>query len=212
MSLLISELTYLRTCIGYNAMGLNAEPYVEYHAIFDRVVLQYLQSGALTTSSTTVAAAPLGSGGAQVTLTLASAVGFSPGDRVIVDVDSRQEAATVQNVSGSTITALLSLTHTGSYPVTVEGGESLVREMLKRIRAVQDQLSKPATLIAAGSGGIKRVDEIEFHGVATSGYWQTAFGGLERELMRLRDELASMLGVTNLFRLRSTAGLCTALY
>jgi hypothetical protein len=106
----------------------------------------------------------------------------------------------------------LKLAHTGTYPVTVDGGETIVRRLLRRIHAVQDQMAKPTTLQMAGAGGIKKVDEIEFHGLNTSMYWATPFGTLSKELMRLRDELASALGVQNLFRVRQGGGLSMAVY
>lgn len=211
MALLTSELTDLRVALGYNALGVNAEPYVEYHAIFDRVVVAYLQAGATTTSSTAVVASSNGAF-APVTLVLASATGFTAGDRVIVDVDTRQEEATAQSLSGTNLTVQLKLAHTGTYPVTVDGGETIVRRLLRRIHAVQDQMAKPTTLQMAGSGGLKKVDEIEWHGLSTTAYWSTPFGTLSKELMRLRDELASALGVQNLFRVRQGGGLSMAVY
>lgn len=211
MALLTSELTELRVALGYNALGVNAEPYVEYHAIFDRVVSEYLQAGATTTSSTTVTASTNGAT-SPVTLTLTSATGFTAGDRVVVDVDARQEEATIQNVSGSTITALLKLAHTGTYPVTVDGGETIVRRLLRRIRAVQDQLASSSTLKSAGSGGLAQVDEIKWHASGALGWSSTPMGSLSKELMRLRDELASALGVQNLFRVRRGYGLTMTMY
>jgi hypothetical protein len=200
VALLTSELTELRVALGYNALCINAEPYVEYHAIFDRVVVTYLQAGATTTSSTSVAAT--GGAAAPVAVALASATGFAAGDRVVVDVDARQEEATIQSLSGANMTVQLRLAHSGTYPITVDGGETIVRRLLRRIRAVQDQLSSPTALKSAGSGGLKKVDEIEWHQSGASGYSSTTFGALSRELMRLRDELASALGVQNLFRVR----------
>lgn len=211
MALLTSELTDLRVALGYNALGVNAEPYVEYHAIFDRVVVEYLQAGATTTSATAVVASTNGAF-APVTLVLASATGFTAGDRLIVDVDTRQEEATAQSLSGANLTVQLKLAHSGTYPVTVDGGETIVRRLLRRIHAVQDQMAKPTTLQMAGAGGLKKVDEIEWHGLSTAAYWSTPLGGLSKELMRLRDELASALGVQNLFRVRSGGGLCMSIY
>lgn len=210
VALLTSELTDLRVALGYNALGVNAEPYVEYHAIFDRVVVEYLQAGASTTSATAVVASTVGF--VPVTLVLASATGFTAGDRIIVDVDTRQEEATAQSLSGANLTVQLKLAHSGTYPVTVDGGETIVRRLLRQIRNVRDQMNKPTTLQMAGSGGIKKVDEIEFHGLNTSSYWATPYGGLKKQLMDLRDELASSLGVQNLFRVRQGGGLSMAAY
>jgi hypothetical protein len=43
-------------------------------------------------------------------------------------------------------------------------------------------------------------------------YWATPFGSLEKKLMNYRDELASALGVQNLFRVRQGGGLSMAVY
>ncbi len=211
MALLTSELTELRVALGYNALNLNAEPYVEYHAIFDRVVSEYLEAGATTTSATTVTASTTGAA-IPVTLVLASATGFTAGDRIVVDVDTRQEEATTQSLSGTSLTVQLKGAHSGTYPVTVDGGETIIRRLLRRIRAVQEKMSAPTTLNGAGAGGLKRVDEIEWHGLTSTAYWSTPLGNLSRDLDRLRDELASALGCQNLFRVRRNAGLSMAVY
>lgn len=200
MALLDSELARIRSELGYNVMGVQAEPYIGVTAIFNTVIQQYITSGAKTTSATPVSAA---SAPTPQTLTLASAVGFSAGDVMVVDVDSRQEKATIQAVSGSTVTALLSLAHAGTYPVTVEGGESIVREVLGHL----------TTLGALGMGGvagamakvqkragIKKADEVEFFGGGSGGM---VTGKDPVSLMiqlreYWRDELANTLGVARL--------------
>ncbi len=204
-------MTEIRVALGYNALGVNAEPYVEYHAIFDRVVLEYLQAGATTTSITTVTASTTGAT-IPVTIVLASATGFSALARIVVDVDERQEEATAQSLSGANLTLQLRLAHSGTYPVTVDGGEAIIRRLLRRIRAVNDRLGSGAVLGGAGSGGLKKVDEIEFHSSGAYGYGSTTIGALAKELMRLRDELASALGVQNLFRVRMGYGLSMSAY
>jgi len=195
MALLDSEIARCKYELGYNLLTVAAEPYIGVARVFELVIQPNLLEGAKTTSATVVTAVAAGALASPVTLTLASATGFSAGDRVIIDVDDRQETATVQNVVGSTITVLLSKTHTGTYPVTVERGESIVREILGRLRDIANKLGTSVVQQV----GIKQVDEIEF------------FGGnvfsVRREMLNLqnywRDELASALGVENL---RSTRG------
>lgn len=189
MALLTSELRRMRYELGYNVLDVGAEPYIGVSALFESVIQTYMQSGATTTSTTTVAAA---SEPTPVTITLASATGFSAFDTVWVDVDSRQESATVQSVSGSTITLLLSLAHTGTYPVTVEGGEAIVRSILRKLVAIGDELGDGAS----GSAGIKRVDEIEFFQDSASDGGRTA--SLQKLRDYWRDELASALGIVRL--------------
>jgi bifunctional DNA-binding transcriptional regulator/antitoxin component of YhaV-PrlF toxin-antitoxin module len=189
VALLDSEIARCKYELGYNLLTIAAEPYIGVARVFELVIQPNMLAGAITTSSTVVTAVAAGALASPVTLTLASVTGFSPGDRVIVDVDDRQEAATVQSVSGSTITLLLSKAHSGTYTLTVERGESIVREILQRLRAIADKLGTAAIQQA----GIAKVDEIEFF---------KGMQGVRYELQRLqtfwRNELSSALGVQNL--------------
>jgi hypothetical protein len=199
MALTTSEVTRIKAELGYNALLVGAEPYIGVTRLFEQVIAVYLQSGATTTSSTTVTAS---SSPSLVTYTLADATGFTAGDRVIIDVDSRQEAAIVESVSGSTIKCLTQFAHSGTYTITVEGGESIVREWLNKLRA----LTAPGGPFdqASSKAGIKRVDEIEF---------KDGSGGVGNTLSELkalqsyyRDELASVLGVVNMRSIRGGGG------
>lgn len=202
MALTTSEVSRLKYELGYPLLQAGAEPYIGTSAAFEQVIQPYLQAGASTTSATAVTAATTAT---PVTLTLASATGFAAGNRIVVDVDDRQETPTVQSVSASTIVVLLTKAHTGTYPVTVEGGESMIREQLGRLRALHESIAS-----AANKAGIKRVDEIEFYadGAASSG----VFGSLVFQRDDMRDELASMLGIVNLRRRRKAAGARCAMY
>ena len=201
MALLASELAHVKYELGYNTLDAGAEPYVSVVALFDQVIQKYLTNGASTTSSTVV---PAASAPTPVDLTLASTTGFSAGDRVVIDVDSRQELVQVQSIAATTITVLLSLAHTGNYPVTVEGGESIVREILNRLYSLSASLGG----LAVSTAGIKRVDEIEFFGSSEI----NRIRQLNDLRMKWRDELASVLGVTNMWRVRSSANLVTGVY
>lgn len=200
MALLDSEIARCKYELGYNLLTISAEPYIGVARVFELVIQPNLLAGATTTSATAVTAVAAGALASPVTLTLGSVTGFSVGDRVVVDVDDRQETATVQSIAGSTITLLLSKTHSGTYPVTVERGETVVREILARLRGIADKLGTTATQQI----GIKQVDEIEFFG---------GMQGVRYELTRLqtywRNELASALGVMNL---RANVGTAVAMY
>jgi len=116
MALTASEIARIKYEGGFSQLDLAAEPYVQWIAIFTQVIQPFLLGGALTTSSTIVPtprALP-----APVILTLVSTVGFAVGDTVSIDVDGLNEQVTIQFISGSTITVLLELPHTGTYPVT----------------------------------------------------------------------------------------------
>lgn len=201
MALLDSEIAAVKYELGFNVMSVGAEPYIGVAAVFEQVIQPYTTSGASTTSSTSVLAS---SSPAVVTLTLASATGFSAGDAVIVDVDSLQERATIRSKSGSTITLLLSLAHSGTYPVTVEGGESLIRGILQKLKqlhgvSVGASGSGGALGVAAASAGIKKVDEIEFFGGGGGlGSGVPQLEQLKKLINYWRDELAAILGIERL--------------
>jgi hypothetical protein len=182
MALLDSELARIRYELGFPVLATGAEPYVGITALFDQVVKPYLLAGASTTSTTSVSAA---TSATPAALTLASASGVAAGARVVIDVDDRQEVVTVQSVSGSAITVLLTKAHSGTYPVTVEGGESIVREILGRLRAVGGQIEAAMT-----RAGVKRVDEIELFGESGS---KTTLSGLQDQQRHWRAELERVL-------------------
>ena len=203
MALSQSELERVKYELGYNVLEIGALPYVGYVALFDSVLLPYLNAGATTTCSTSVVTSTTGP--TPVQLTLGSATGFSVFSRAVVDVDARQEIATISNVSGNIITVQLVLAHSGTYPVTVEGGETMIRLALKRCVAVADKL-----LTALSMAGLKRAEEVEWYqsGVQGAG----VLDSLRAEQMRLRDELASLVGIQNLWRVRAGQGQRAALY
>lgn len=200
MALLDSEIARIKVELGFNLLGV-AQPYFDVAAVFEGVIQPYLGAGAATTSTTTIAAA---TSVTPVAVTLVSATGFHAGDRVVVDVDGRQEWATVQSLSGAIITIPLQYAHSGTYPVTVEGGDAIVREILVKIRNVKTRMGE-----TFGAGALKKADEVEWY---NSG--GTFFGGLGAELMSWRDELAAVLGDVslNLWRRRSAGAQRMSVY
>jgi hypothetical protein len=163
------------------------------------VIAAYTLAGAKTTSSTPVTAATTPT---PQSLTLASATGFSAGDVVVVDVDARQERAMIQSISGASITCQLTLAHSGTYPVTVEGGESIIREILRELARLGSGVgaSKSAISSLSSRAGIKKVDDVEVFGGGSS----VGAQGIDpiEQTLRLRDywrdELANALGVIRL--------------
>lgn len=201
MALLDSEIDRIRFELGYNVMGVEAEPYVTYYGSLDRVIKLYLNSGATTTSTTTVAAATTPT---QRTLTLASATGFAAGATVYIDVLPNQERATIQSMTGSDIVVFLQKAHAGSYPITVDGGEAIIREKLAQLYAIDDKISS-----ALNTAGLKRVDDIEFYG-GTKATSQAVMLSQLRDMRR--DELASALGVVNWHSYGKRQGQCFSVY
>jgi hypothetical protein len=203
MALLPSELARCKFELGYNALSLSALPYAidGITQMFEQIVAPYLQAGALAFSSTVVVAATAAT---PVVLTLSSGTGFTVGSVVIVDQGDTQESSYVQVIAGTSLTVPLLNAHSGTYPVTVEGGESIVRDILRECRA----LGGPGGSIslAASSAGIKIADkgDVEFFPNSSNG------GGEIATLLELqrywRNELATALGVENLRESRAGAG------
>lgn len=195
--MLQSELDRAKAELGYPLVSQN-QPYIGTTLLFEQVVGPYMTSGAVTTSSSSLAG-----DGTPKSITLASATGFHVGDVVVVDVDDRQERVTVQALSGVTLTALFNGTHSGSYPVTVEGGESLVREKLTELRVAHATRAE-----AQGSGAVKAITgDIEWYDTGKS-----SFAGSNEEIDVLRDELAAILGVENLWNRKRSAGARMSVY
>lgn len=200
MPLTDCELTTIKCELGHNLLAAGAEPYIGTTQLFEQVIQRFLLEGADTTSSTTVIAA---GSPTFVTVTLDDPTGFSAGDKAVIDVDSFQESATIRSISGSDIELALTGGHSGTYPVTVCGGLTIVRDVLSKISDAKEQLSQNY-----GAGSLKKVDEIEFYG--TGG--KTYFGALGDNLKFWRNQLASYLGVDNLFEYRQSCGLEMSMY
>lgn len=200
MALLTSEIARIKAELGFNLLSNSAAPYVDVVAIFENVIQENLSGGAATTSSTTVAAAGAPT---PVTLALASAAGVTSGDRLVVDVDSRQEIATIQHLSGTSVTLMLSLAHTGTYPVTVEGPETIVREILGEIRTTRAELKEEF-----GNGALRKVDEIEWYQAGN----KTAFGIIGENLAYYREQLAAALGIPSMWESKRAGAAVLSVY
>lgn len=187
MALLDSEIARIKWHLGYNLLSVGATPYIGVAAVFEQVIQVYLEGTASTTSATSVTAA---STPTPVTLTLASATGFNPSDKVVIDVDSRQERVTVQSVSGSTISVILTKAHSGTYPVSVEGPDTIVRDILQRC---DDAWAAYST--ALSSAGLKQLGQGEIEWFEEKGS-AGRLGALKATLARWRGELGSVLGIS----------------
>lgn len=200
MALTDAEIQRIRYELGYPNLNTAAEPYIGIAAVFTQVIQPYTLGGVSTTSATPVTAA---STPTPQSLVLSDATGFSAGAIVIVDVDGRQERATIQSLSGASITVQLSLAHSGTYPVVLEGGESIIRDILAELRRVSDAIGNLRDRV-----GLKRADEIEFFG----GGQTLASQGIDPMTHTLnlreywRDELARCLGIPRLNAKNSSGG------
>lgn len=214
MSLTNSELERIKYELGYPNLSSSAEPYVGITAFFSQILQPYLLSGASTTSSTPVTAA---TSPTPQTLALVSATGFAVGNVVVVDVDARQERATVASVSGNNITVQLSLAHSGTFPVTVEGGESVIRDILQQLRLITEGMNGQSGSLATirSRVGIKRIEgDVEFFGggdtLASQGRDPLTQLFELREMWR--DELASAVGIPRLNSPHDSGGSSIGIY
>ncbi len=191
MGLTDSEVQRVRYEMGFPNLSVSAEPMIGIHSYFDNILQPYLLGSVATTSSTPVTAA---TSPTPTSIVLVSATGFAAGNVVIIDVDTRQERVTVQSLAATTLTAQLSLAHSGTYPVVLEGGESIIRDLLNKLRKIGDSIDA-----LRSRAGIKRIEgEIEFFGGGST----LASQGVDpvTQLLALReewrDELAFALGIS----------------
>jgi len=186
LALLASEVTRIKIELGYNGLTLSALPYAfdGITAIFDQVLLPYLQAGLLTTSSTDVVAA---TSPTPVALTLASVTGLAVGDRMIVDVDAAQETAHISGIAGNAVTLALQNAHTHPYQVNQEGAEAVVRERLNQCIAISARIAR-----AGSRAGVKKADEVEFF--ASNGSQRGVIDDLRTLQAHWRTELATACG------------------
>lgn len=207
MALTDAEVQRIRYELGYPNLDTAAEPYIGIAAVFDQVIQPYMLGGASTTSATPVTAATTPT---PTSIVLSSATGFAAGDVVVVDVDARQERATIQSLSGATATVQLSLAHTGTYPVVVEGGESIIRDILKELRLLTSGMNGSAGVMTTMQSrlGLKKVDDVEFFGGGNT----LASQGVDplTQIIHLReywrDELARAVGIVRLNDKRNSGG------
>jgi hypothetical protein len=207
MGLTNSEVTRIKSELGFNVLATASQQYVGgYLFMFEQVIQPYIDEADSTTCATPVAASTTPT---PRTLTLGDASGVAAGDTVIVDIDTRQERATVQSKSGNDITCLLSKEHSGTYPVAVESGVTIVRDILQKIADVKTTIASIRSRV-----GIKKAEDIEFFGggatLASQGI--DALTQVMSLLEHWRDELASALGVTRLNGESSGGGSSISVY
>lgn len=207
MALTNADILRLKAELFYNVVGIGAEAYSSldgYVALFDRAVQPYLIDYG-TTSSTVVAV-----GAGVTTLTLAAnptvpgnnvqPLAFAAGTNVVVDLGPNAEKSTILAISGLIVTLTLSLAHGGyTYPVLVQGGEQLIRDIFTQI----DTINSEMRTIAPKTAGIEQVDEVKLyasgHGRRNS---KSKFDELVFQRHTARRDLAALLGVPYLFDVR----------
>jgi hypothetical protein len=200
--LLTSEISRIKAELGYNVLSPSAAPYVDIVYIFEQVIQPYTVGGAPTTSSTPVAAASVPT---PRTIVLESATDVTSGDVLAIDVDSRQERATIQSLTGTSAVVLLSKVHSGTYPVVVEGPEMIVRDILMRIADVKLKMYSSTTT----SGTLKQVDEVQWYETKNK---ESQHEALVSQLNYWREQLAAVLGIKSAWSAKNASATRMSVY
>lgn len=193
MALTDDELQRVRAELADNVLDLGALPYIGHRNIYDVIKANVSASSVAATSSSTAVTAA-----GATTLTLGTTSGLVAGTKVQLDADDARETVSVRAVSGSTISVVCRKTHSGTYPVEVESGLTLVRGCLADLAVLQDRVND-----AAASAGIKKVDEVEFFGPADG---RSVLDELRRAQYARRLDLARLCGLGAILGINSRHG------
>jgi hypothetical protein len=179
------ELARIRRELLDNVLDVGALPFADFRHVYG-IIRDNVSSS--TTAAATTATGTIAANAGSTTITVASATGLAVGTRVQVDVDSQREVCTIKSLASTTVGLVLAKAHAGTYPVEIESALTLVRGTLSDLAAVQDELN-----VARKTGGIKKVDEVEFFGREGGG--MSRLQELRAEQSRLRLDLARMCGL-----------------
>ena len=184
-TLTADEMARIKSELDDNVVDYGAQPYIDVRAVYDVIRDNVVSSSVTpTTSSTSITSA------GPTTITLASATGYAAGQRIVIDVDDAREVVTIRSLSGAVASIVATKTHSGTYPVEVESGLTIVRGILSDLITLDTQ-----SRAQVGSAlGLKRVDEVE---------WNTDAGGIiaafAQQRLMLRRRLASATGLASLY-------------
>jgi hypothetical protein len=202
MAFTSAEIWEIKRELGYNLLQTGATAYVGVSQLLETVVNENIDAEISTTATL---ATPISQASTPTpqTLTLADATSFSAGAIVGVDVDTRFERVAIQSKTGSDVVVQLKEAHSGTIPVALDGPIPLVREVLRKIREVKEEMGS-----TFGEGPLKKVDEIEWY----EGNGTDTFGRLGDQLAYWRAELSAMLATPNLWERRAEGRRTVSIY
>lgn len=179
------ELQRLRYELGFNVVGIGAEPYID-HAQIPSTIQSYLFSDVQAVAYSATAVTTPGS----VDLHLDCVTGISQGTPVVIDCDDSFERVTVKKVNAleSLITVNCKRLHGTPFPVEIESGLSMVRVKLWTLASLEGRI-----LDAADAAGLKSVDEVVFQDAKATSVLAT----LLRQQQVHRRELASLVNLND---------------
>jgi hypothetical protein len=212
MALRFEDIARLKAETGYNVANVGAELYVlnGYAAVFDAAIAPYLIDQGST--SGTLVGAQATPTAVEITLAANPPVGgavvnvyglvFQQGSKVVVDVGPSQEIGVIiQGLSGLVATVALQNEHgtAGAYPVLLQGGEFIVRDIISRIDIINSQMKGYAPAVA----GVAQADEAKFFASQRGRRGQMgAFDDLVYQRDMARRDLCAALGIENLWERR----------
>jgi hypothetical protein len=215
VSLRAEEILRVKFALGVSVTLIGAEPYITFLAIFNVAIQPYIIDPT-TTSSSVVA------GSSQPTAIVVASIpviagsvtpAFTVGTTVTIDVGPTAEQSQILTISGTTIWVTINNSHgsNGAYPVTMAGGEQVVRDILARIATIEGQLSN----FAPQSAGVEQVDEIKLYPATTTGSRRGSrdmFESLVQQREQARDDLGEAVGFPNLRTVKKSRGNSVAIY
>lgn len=184
-TLTTDEIKRIGAELGIDVLAPLAFPYAQAFTSYMTIILDYVQSSdvAAVTSSTTVSSA------GPTLITPSSTTGFVAGMKIVLDCDASRETVTLRAVVGGAFSVVCRKTHSGTYPIEVESGLTLVRGLLSDL-VLLEEIERDGW----PSLGLKKVDEVEWFGASEG-------GDLSQRARAARaagrDRLAVMVGLTD---------------
>lgn len=171
--------------LGIDVLAPLAFPYAGAFTSYMTIIRDYVQSSSVAsvTCSTTVSAA------GPTLLTPSSTTDFVALTKIVLDADAQRETVTLRAISGGQFSVVCRKAHSGTYPIEVESGLTLVRGLLADL-ALLEEIERDGW----PSLGLKRVDEVEWFGASEG-------GDLSQRVRAARaaghNRLAVMVGLTD---------------
>jgi hypothetical protein len=171
-----SECQALKFHLGFGSIGADAEPYVDFVALFEQVI-----APSLTTAPETSSASAIVPGVALVTpVRMTSIVPYA---RLIVDVGDDSETVVVQSTTATTYSARYQRAHPAGTPIAVDSGTARLRYLLHRADQAWAGLQDPSVGATAGLGSVDKNDVV----------WQP-HGAVIRDRLLLYRAIQAQLG------------------
>jgi hypothetical protein len=182
MAITDSEVESLRFHLGYGNIGLGTSTYSPdgFKELFRDVVAAYLTGDSETEATATIAA------GKVAAVTPGAMTDIVARARLVVDVGDDAEIVTVKSVTATTFTARFAKAHSGTFPVSLLGGQARLRLLLHTADQAWEAMQNGDI---GENAGLKKVDEVEFY----QGMW-VAKGKLTQYRI-IQGQLSSLVRV-----------------